>query len=176
MTVEERRRIQLLVARVADGDLAAVAPAFDALWPLLRRFATRALASDADAEDAAQRALVKLFEQAAFFDPARDALGWVLTIVAFECRTARRARGRRREQPLDGVGLAAGGDSPEAIAVQRDLEDAARAALGELGDADAEAIGAMLAGSRPEGATFRKRLQRALGRLRGAWRARHDAT
>jgi len=175
MTVEERRRIQLLVARVADGDRAAVAPAFDALWPLLRRFAARALGSDADAEDAAQRALVKLFEQAAFFDARRDALAWVLTIVAFECRTVVRARGRRREQPLDGA-FASAAASPEDSVVQRDLEEAARAVLGTLADADADAIGAMLAGSRPEGATFRKRLQRALGRLRGAWRARHDAT
>jgi RNA polymerase sigma-70 factor (ECF subfamily) len=175
MTVEERRRIQLLVARVADGDRAAVAPAFDALWPLLRRFAARALGSDADAEDAAQRALVKLFAQAAFFDPTRDALAWVLTIVAFECRTVVRARGRRRERPLD-VDVAADVASPEAAAVQRDLEEAARSVLGTLADGDAQAIGALLAGSRPEGATFRKRLQRALARLRGAWRARHDAT
>jgi RNA polymerase sigma-70 factor (ECF subfamily) len=175
MTAEERRRIQGLVARVADGDRAAIEPAFDALWPVVQRFAARAVDGAADAEDAAQRALIKLFEQAAFFDPNRDAVAWALSIVAFECRTVRRARQRRREEPLGVLDVAADG-TPESHVVESDLETAARAALGALGEADQETIAAMLSGSRPEGATFRKRLQRAMGRLRVAWRARHDPT
>jgi len=176
-----RAEVQSLVQRLADGDRGALRPAFDRLWPLLRDFCARALRTPvgADAEDAAQRALVKLFDQASDFDPRRDALAWALTIAAFECRTAARSKGRRREDSLDDAAaerLASPSDGPEEAVIERDLITAARGVLAELPSADAEALIAAFEDMRPAGdAAFRKRLQRAVARLRIAWRAKHDA-
>ena len=44
-----------------------------------------------------QQALLKLFERASEFDPELDALSWALGIAAYEVRTARKWRLRRRE-------------------------------------------------------------------------------
>jgi RNA polymerase sigma-70 factor (ECF subfamily) len=175
LTPEARAGVQTLLRRLADGDGSAVEPAFAALWPLLRRFSARALQHEADAEDAAQQALAKVFEQSARFDVERDGVAWVLTIVSFECRTLRRKSQRRREEALDAAAAVADGATPESLVVERDLEAAAREALGEMSDADARAIRTAISDARPaRNATFRKRLQRALGRLRVAWRTKHE--
>src|SRR5690348_17316476 len=96
-----RTEVQALVKRLAEGDRTAIEPSFNALWPVLRRFSARALGNEADAEDAAQQAVTKLFAQVADYDSQRDAVGWALTIAAYECRTVRRQRARRREVGAD---------------------------------------------------------------------------
>jgi RNA polymerase sigma factor (sigma-70 family) len=160
---------------LAAGDRHAFHPVFVSLWPLLKRLTSRHLPS-ADAEDAAQQALLNVFRRASEYDPARDALPWVLGVAAFEIRTARRKRQRRREDPTvnEGVG-AAPGPSPEEVALTRDLDAALEAALGELSELDRETLRSFARGDRPEvaGATFRKRVERALSRLRAVWRLRH---
>ena len=70
-----RAELQGDLSRLADGDRAAFDPVFARLWPVLRDLAQRHLPA-ADAEDAAQRALLRLFERASEFDPGRDALAW----------------------------------------------------------------------------------------------------
>lgn len=177
MDAAPRRELQELLARLADGDRAAFPPAFTLLWPVTRSFARSFLRDDAGAEDAAQQALVRVFLRAAEFDASRPALPWVLGVVANECRTLRRRAQRRREGPLEQAGgRPAPGASPEEGAMRRDLERAALAALGGLPAADVEAILAHIGGAeRPDlpAATFRKRVERALKRLREAWRERH---
>jgi RNA polymerase sigma-70 factor (ECF subfamily) len=166
------------MAAAADGDRAALEPLFDALWPIAAGYAQRLLGGDrALAEDCTQDALVSLFAQLARFDRARDGLSWALTLVTWSCRTARRRRAREAartstpsmEPALDG----------HAQAVERDLVRAALAALGSLAPTDIETITAAIAGHRGDRippATFRKRLERSLARLRNAWRARHGST
>ena len=159
--------------RLADGDRSAFHPAFDAVWPLLRRFTGRHL-PPGEAEDAAQEAIVKIFGQAASFDPARSAIAWILGIAAYEIRTARRRRMRRREDPVSRAALGARPDprrDPEESALERDLEAVLRQALGVLRPEDAETLRLYAAGRRPAiaAATFRKRVERALVRLRAAW-------
>lgn len=171
------------MVRLADGDRGAFGPLYDTLWPVLLGFARRALAGSPDAEDAAQNALLKVLARASDFDPARDALSWALGIAAFECRTLRKQAQRRREQPIDphddshALGASpAGNATPEDAAIARDLEDAAREAIGTLRAEDAETLRLVMEGERPEGVagpTFRKRVERALSRLRAAWSARH---
>ena len=73
---------------------------FAALWPIALGFARRALGGAADAEDAAQAALTNVFARAAEFDASRDALSWVLGIVAYECRTLRQRARRRNHRRL----------------------------------------------------------------------------
>jgi RNA polymerase sigma-70 factor (ECF subfamily) len=174
VTPEARAEIQALLVRLSDGDRSALEPAFRALWPILGAFSARALGRDAEAEDAAQQTLLRVFAQAATFDRERDGVAWVLTIASYECRTFRRRAARRREQGLDAAEkLGTADETPEALAVQRDLETAAREVLGGLREEDARAVLDAIGETRPAGATFRKRLQRALGRLRLAWRTKH---
>jgi len=160
--------------RLADGDRSAFRPAFALLWPQLRAFATR-LVGGPDGEDAAQAALLRVFSRASEYDPGRDALSWALGIAAWECRTLRRKRERRREQtagPLER--LVAPGATPEEAVIERDLRLAAEEIAGTLRPLDLETLLAVASGARPaSGATFRKRLERALARFRLAWRAKH---
>jgi RNA polymerase sigma-70 factor (ECF subfamily) len=168
-----------LVSRLADGDRSAVPTTFEVMWPVLRAYSARALTNAADAEDAAQQALVKFFDQVADFDGRRDPLAWALTIAAFECRTHRRRLERRKERDLSGAheALASCG-TPEDALIEKDLESAAREVLGTLSEPDVRTILAAMEEERDErqkGATFRKRLQRALSRLRLAWRTKHES-
>jgi RNA polymerase sigma-70 factor (ECF subfamily) len=177
---DARAQIRSLLTRLADGDRAAIEPAFDALWPVVERFCARALPNAADAEDAAQQAIVRAFDQVADYDPRRDALAWVLTIASYEVLTLRRRIQRRRETDAPGAAERIACDAdPEAGVVQRDLIAAAREVLATLRPEDVAVItaamglsGGVLDTELPR-ATFRKRLQRALERLRVAWRTRH---
>ncbi len=180
MDCNEREQLQQAMTRLADGDRAAFVPVYEALWPVLRRFVERSLGNPCDADDVAQEALLKVFARASEFDPNREALPWTLGIASYECRTLRRRISRRREDHAAWELEAARqeGPSPEDDVIGRDLEAAALEALGTLRTRDAETIlVATGGGARPPipGATFRKRLERAVGRLRIAWRARHGS-
>jgi RNA polymerase sigma-70 factor (ECF subfamily) len=163
------------MCRLAEGDRDAFEPVFTALWPVLRAFAARALTVPAEAEDAAQSALVKVFARAAEFDVRREALPWALGIAAYECRTLRKSRARRREELTQAAPEGIHARTPEEAAIERDLQAAAAEVLGGLSTMDAETLLAAARGERDPSATFRKRLERALARFRKEWRARHGA-
>ena len=93
----DRLALDRWMAAAAEGDRAALAPLFHALWPIAVRYATRLVGDAQLAEDCAQDALVQLFGQLERYDPARDALTWALTLTTWQCRTARRRRDRRGE-------------------------------------------------------------------------------
>jgi RNA polymerase sigma-70 factor (ECF subfamily) len=169
----ERAELRRLLDRLADGDRTAFRPAFALLWPELRAFAVR-YAGAADGEDAAQAALLRVFSRASEYDPERDALSWALGIAAWECRTLRRRHERRREVPVLVPDPADGGATPEESLIERDLRAAAEAVIGTLRPIDVETIAAVAGGPRAvHGATFRKRLERAIARFKLAWRAKH---
>jgi RNA polymerase sigma factor (sigma-70 family) len=179
--VERFRREELRrhMTGLAAGDRHAFHPVFVSLWPLLKAFTSRHLPS-ADAEDAAQQALLNVFRRAAEYDPERDALPWVLGVAAYEIRTARRRRQRRKEEPPateEALAPAAPGSSPEDLALARDRDQALEGALRELSERDRETLLMFAHGDRPEvaAATFRKRVERALARLRAVWRLRHGS-
>ena len=175
MDREKKARLQELMVRLAEGDRAAFDPIYEALWPIVRRFADRALDGSPDADDAAQVVLMKIFSRVSEFDRERDALTWVLGVTAYECKTVRQKLRRRREDPAIGEDRALGAPTPEEEAIARDLEAAALELLGTLRPADIETLRAVMEGRRPPvgGATFRKRVERALMRLRAAWSSRH---
>src|SRR3954470_6617288 len=97
MEAARRRQIQAWMVQFADGERAAFQPLFDALWPVLLAFASRALGPVADAEDAAQAAMLKVFSRIVDFDRARDGVSWALSIAGYEVMTVRKQRARRRE-------------------------------------------------------------------------------
>ena len=169
-----RAQLHQCMVRLADGDRSAFSPVYQALWPVLRAFVGRQLPMP-ESEDAAQEALLKVFARASDFDPERDALTWVLGIAAFEIRTARKRSSRRREDLVAQAPPNSDVPSAEQAVIDRDLEAALLEILGALRPSDVETIQAVLSGRSPPipRATFRKRLERALNRLRLAWRARH---
>jgi len=171
MTESERAEVDQLMARLADGDRAVFTDVFHLLWPPIERLCRGLLKNDADAADAAQEALQKVFERAAAYDKSRPAMPWALAIAGWECRTLARKRTRRRETS-DENQAEPGTVGDEERLVQRDLVEAALGALGHLPDADREALIATYwdTAAPVTGSTFRKRRERALDRLRSAFR------
>lgn len=172
MDVSTRKHLTQLMTRLADGERSVFDEVYAALWPIISAFCSKTLPR-ADAEDAAQQALVKLFDQAASFDRDRDAVTWALSIAVWEVRTMRRRYQRAKTAELLETDMAAVGESPETLTEQRQLTEAARAALGQLSSADQETLRATFAEQGSPGvtgATFRKRRERALARLKVAWR------
>lgn len=176
-SAQPERELHALLARLSQGDRSAFEPLFLALWPLLRRFCTHFLASDADGDDAAQQALLKVFSRAREYDPARPALPWLLAIATNECRTLRQRRLRRGEVAVSAAGqVAEERPSPEEALIVRDLEAAFSDVFATLRPEDIHTLAlAADRAARPPipAATFRKRVERAMERLRLAWRAKH---
>jgi RNA polymerase sigma-70 factor (ECF subfamily) len=102
-------------------------------------------------------------------------LPWALGIAGWECRTLRRRQGRRRELSDDSTLEAPDGrrGADDAL-VERDLVHAAMEALGALSQSDQETLLATYFDqgepTAVTGATLRKRRERALTRLRLAFR------
>ncbi len=175
-----RDDVQRAMTALAAGDRSAFRPVFVALWPLVQRFCERTLRDRDRGQDAAQAAMMKLLLNASDFDPARDAISWALGFAAFECLSARNRSVRSREQSDEEVLMKAetAEPDPEHAVIARDLRDAASAALAHLRPSDLAVLEAAFHGQGPPGSTgtaaaFRKRLQRALERLRVIWRHMH---
>jgi RNA polymerase sigma factor (sigma-70 family) len=179
----DRAELQRLMTAAADGERAAVELLFSALWPACLRYATKLVGDSATAEDIVQDALVALFGQLPRFDRDRDALAWAFAIVTWQCRTARRRRDRRREVNTVNIDpdvntVNIDSDVNTVNIAERELVRHALAELDGLAPRDRDVIAAVIfdddelrATLAP--ATFRKRLERALARLRTAWRSRH---
>lgn len=164
-----------MMVRLADGDRSAFDGAYALLWPALLAFCKRALLPS-DAEDAAQLALLKVFDRAATFQRDKDALTWAITIAAWEVRTTRKRHVRSRSTSIDADEQVSPAKDPERAAAERELVEAAQAVLGSLSQDDRATLAATLAEEAPagvSGAAFRKRRERAMTRLKEAWRRIH---
>jgi len=170
----QRAQLNAAMARLQRGERAAADDVFARLWPVLKAFAGRWLLGSPQAEDVAQQALLKVFSQAADFDPSRDALTWALEVTVWECKTERQRVARRR---VDGWNEAAE-RAPAPSTPERDVEAAElSAALGDavegLSEADRAEVARVVAGEAAGDAAARKRRQRALERLKRLWRTLH---
>lgn len=159
------------MARVAAGDRSAFDRVFGRLWPVVLRLCRQLLNDEADAWDAAQQALEKVLLRAGEYDPVRPAVPWALAMASWECRTLLRRRHRRREEARPLIDCP-GPLSDEETLVRKQLTEAALAALGHLSEADQEVLVATFweQAASVSGATLRKRRERALRRLRSAFR------
>ena len=176
MEQAERTRLQEQMTRLADGDRSAFDSVFESLFPLMTRFVGSQFPLP-DADDVVSQSLLKIFERASEFNPELDALAWALGIAGYEIRTAKRKIWRRRENGISESTLEQvdSGKSPEDLAISHNLQLALAEVLETLRPRDIETISLIACGERPDvaGATFRKRVERALTRFRLAWRTKH---
>jgi RNA polymerase sigma-70 factor (ECF subfamily) len=168
---EEQQTLEVLMARLADGDRSVFSAVFKRLWTPTELLCRTLLGNEADAADAAQLAMTKILGRASDYDRTRPAMPWALAIAAWECRTLRRKRTRRAEVSDDAVAEPAGADL-EGELVRRDLIQAAARAMGTLSVADQETLTATFWGEPlpVSGPTLRKRRERAVDRLRAGFR------
>jgi DNA-directed RNA polymerase specialized sigma24 family protein len=168
----ERARLHAAIVRFADGERASFREVFDGLWSVCLALATRSLRDASEAEDTAQRAILKVFDRIVDFDRERDGVSWALTITAFEILTTRKQGARRRDgtREWDAQDLSPRVDEQ---LVEHELLANVRALIGEMSDLDRETLEAMLGGATATGETERKRRFRAIERLRAAWRKAH---
>jgi RNA polymerase sigma-70 factor (ECF subfamily) len=174
--VDDLEELDRRMALLADGDRSEIEPIFRALWPVIQACCRRALGDEADADDAAQQAMEKIFKEASRYDRTRPALPWAAAIASWECRTVRRWRQRSRTVPTEVAPEAASpGTTPEDAAIVGELLAAAETVFGTLSATDRDVIQQTFAEEVHErvsvsGPTLRKRRERALHRLRDAWR------
>jgi RNA polymerase sigma-70 factor (ECF subfamily) len=174
MNPARRTLINEALVRLADGDRSSFTVLMDELWPVLLSFASRLIGEQADAEDVAQETLIKIAARISDYDRSRDGATWAYAIAAYEIRTWRRKRYRRRELPnVENVEqLVAPTPSVEDVYMEEQLGHALADALGTLSESDREALGvtehARLAGEISDTA-IRKRRQRAVTKLRALW-------
>ena len=170
--VNQVDRIDTLLAQLSDGDRSGFAELFGLLWPPLHRFCVSFLNREADAADAAQEAMQKIFERASDYDCTRRAMPWALAIAAWECRTVARRQARRREVDEDHAKDQQAAVDTEGELMRRELATAAVNALGTLSESDRETLMATYwdEAASVSGTRLRKRRERALSRLRQTWR------
>src|SRR5260370_114652 len=123
----------VLVARAVAGDPAAFGILVERYAGVARRVAWAILGNAADADDAAQDAMLSALVKLEQYDARRPFGPWLLRIVANAATDRRRRRSVRRSEPLD-VGLAAGGPRPDATTERRALGERLRQALAELSE------------------------------------------
>ena len=177
-SLSERKQVTAWLTRLADGDRSAFDALFEALWPRLRQFIGAQLPGS-ESEELAQEVLVRLFERANEFTPGRDGLAWAYGIAGYEVLSARKRRHCRREDPLEMSAVLEHADPAVPIDEMPAAEElwlSVERCVGALSAEDAATVRATLGGERfaVSAATFRKRLSRALARLREQWGIDHD--
>lgn len=167
----DHSELDRLLARLSEGDRSAFSDAFRLLWSPILRLCKGMLQNEADAEDAAQEAMQKIFARSVEYDASRPALPWALALAHWECLTVRQKRRRRREDGEPSPNQLATADA-EQLHVEHDLVADAMSALETLSDVDRETLMAAFweQTTSVSGPTLRKRRERALGRLRAAFR------
>jgi len=163
-----RKTLHEAMVRLSDGDRSAFPLLIDQLWPVILSFIQRAVPAQ-DAEDVAQQVFVSICARISDFDRARDGLSWAFGIASYEIMTHRRKLQRRKESFDDSalVRITDPAETPEQALIRHDLSAALASAIGELSEADRVTLGLPVAA---QGATARKRRQRAVDRLRTLWR------
>lgn len=130
-----------LVRRVANREAEALKELMARTLPRALQIARNVVAVEADAEDVVQEAFIRVWHNAARFEPARGRFTtWLFRIVVN--LAIDRRRGRREQLPIESA-LAIADASPLAdAAVQKASEQARlRAAVAALGDRQRVAIG-----------------------------------
>lgn len=177
MKLADRSLLNELMDRVSAGDRSAIDPLFEKLRPIILSFANKLLASSMEAEDVTQQVLINIFSRSSEFIEGKDALSWVFGITAFECKTAKKKTSRRKENGDESLSELGSSDNFEDKLILDQLQVFLNEVIADLPELDRETILSSIENSlRPDiaSATYRKRLQRAIARLKQAWSVKHE--
>lgn len=179
-TGEDEASLDALMARLADGDRSAFDPLFRAFHPRAVRLA-RVRLNEADALDAAQAALTKVFARASEFTPGRPVLPWFYAVAANEVHaiSRRHKAATSRDAGSHAIDQVAAPADPERDLARAELRAGISAAVDALDPASAAAIATLLGDAVPAGSGVspsaqRKRASRAYARLRELLERFHD--
>lgn len=174
--MSDPQELSSLIVRLAEGDRSAFSRLFELLWPRIHGLCLSLLSHPQDADDAAQSAMEKILTRASEYDRARAAAPWALGIAAWECRTLRARTRRRREVSDNELPQLQAERLAEDELIRRELEGAAVAVLKDLSPRDRAALVAAFWEEARSAASpaARKQRQRALERLRAAFRRLYD--
>lgn len=177
VTPIDREAANQALRQLQVGDRSAATAAFELLWPVMLSFSQRVLKDSSKAQDVAQEALMKLFEQVQDFRKGADAVAWALEIAAWECRTELRRNHRQHQQAQEQPG-ATEPAQPDSIYEAEELRRALGETVAQLSEPDRQLVEGILQETYPPqaDAALRKRKERALLRLRQLWRSLYGST
>ena len=127
-----------VVRRVAEGERAASRQLVDQYLKPVTRYAFRMLGDAAEAEDVAQETFVKLWREAARWQPRAKLSTWLYRVAHNACVDRLRARKTREATPLPE--LSAEGQQPGELLERREASEAVAHALSELPERQRAAI------------------------------------
>jgi len=163
--------INAAMKSLSEGDRSAFDKAYSLLWPLVLNVTKRLIGNTVDAEDVAQETLVKVFAQAQKYDHTKDAVAWVLVIARFEFMTLKKSRLRKKENSGDGMEEIKSNDpSADEHIEARQIETAIQSIVADLPAQDQETLRRYLESNETKSPLLRKRFERALKRIRDAWK------
>jgi RNA polymerase sigma-70 factor, ECF subfamily len=123
-----------LIGRVAGGDHGAFGALYDELAPLVYCVSKRVLHDPSYAEEVTQEVFFEIWRQAPRFDGSRGSVrAWAATIA--RRRAVDRVRSEQARRDRHSANAAVAEPPPPAtdeVAIDRDLRERARAALGQL--------------------------------------------
>lgn len=118
----------VLIERAARGDRDAFDRLVGPRWPRMVRTAARIVGDDADAQDVAQQACVRMWQTLSRFRAGEDLDGWIYRMVVNLALDALRRRKARPEGRSGGsameLPLADPGHGPDELVLARELEAA----------------------------------------------------
>ncbi len=128
-----------LIGRVAGGDHGAFGALYDQLSPLVYGVSKRVLHDPSYAEEVTQEVFLEIWRQAPRFDGSRGSVrAWAATIA--RRRAVDRVRSEQARRDRHTANASVSEPPPPAtdeVAIDRDLRERARAALGQLSAAAA---------------------------------------
>lgn len=129
-----------LLRRAAGGDSSAVMALYDRHAPVLLALATRVLGSRDEAEEVVQESLIRVWQEAKSYDPARGGLrAWLCTIA----RNRALDRLRRRSTSTKAAAVPEAAEppaGPDSLAAGAETAARVRSALASLPDAQRKAL------------------------------------
>jgi RNA polymerase sigma-70 factor (ECF subfamily) len=129
-----------LVRRAAAGDGAAVLSLYDRHAPSILALAIRILGSRDEAEEVVQESFVRVWQDAAGYDPARAGFrAWICTIARNRALDLLRRRGTAHRARAD-IDVPEASVPPDVIASDGESAAKVRAALASLPEAQRKAI------------------------------------
>lgn len=156
--------------RLAEGERAS----FDRVFAVLREHLSRWCATlcPSEADDVVQKSLTTIFARASSFRPDGDVIAWAFAIAGWAIRSLKRKQARHTS--MNELRVHANGSSPEEQAIEANLRATLAQTVATLSDADRRVIAQLAQARGPRDTKTRKRLSRALARLRVAWRRLHE--